>query len=212
MYKGRMVAIFQCLPKNSLSEGSNLLQLQAELMGLTMCAESATNMKAYAEDILEEIPGKLHVLRYVHSHYLPSDFHWNVDGAFIGRLPFGHGPPVPNSRYNDRIGPLPFEYILVLLLLDVKEENVIRFSNFPIQTTWEASRMEDAINAFRHYAFIESDRTLVYTDLQGDFLIYKGLGYSLNYSRCYDRKQLRPFRSSIQHRGRDRRALGSQSA
>lgn len=90
------------------------------------------------------------------------DFSWNVDGAFIGRIPLAEGP--------NQVDPLPFEFMLIVPLLDIKEEDTIRF-NIPVNThpTWSRINMADALNAFLHFSYLQSDRKLVFADLQGKY-------------------------------------------
>lgn len=59
--------------------------------------------------------------------------------------------------------------MLVIPLLDITEENTVRFSiSHDAHPTWQRNKMADALNAFLHFSFLESGRKLVFSDLQGE--------------------------------------------
>lgn len=58
--------------------------------------------------------------------------------------------------------------MLVVPLLEITDENSIRF-NIPHyqHPDWLRINMADALNAFLHFSFLQSNRELVFADLQG---------------------------------------------
>lgn len=91
------------------------------------------------------------------------EFKWNSEGAFIGRLSKSEDCP-----YICDVGPLPYAFILVVPLLDIKKKDSVRFTDPDTYKNWQERKMASAMSTFVHYAFLESDRTLVFSDLQGE--------------------------------------------
>jgi hypothetical protein len=85
---------------------------------------------------------------------------WNTEGAFIGKL--AEVMPEPEHEF-------PFRYFLAVPLLHIDYVNtiLIRFSETVHNGNWQSLEAEAVVSAFVHYSFIKSNRSLLFTDLQG---------------------------------------------
>jgi hypothetical protein len=89
---------------------------------------------------------------------------WNFDGALIGRLQV--------SRDDEEPLPLPYQNFLLVPLLQIDEyHKEVRFQTDCDHSTWAAAEMADILNAFTHYAFLQSGRSLLFKDLQGNYAV-----------------------------------------
>jgi hypothetical protein len=121
--------------------------------------------------VLDHWPSKLQVLSLDNPNlslliYI-TGFKWNIGDSFIARLRNSHGPPPDEPAYDIVVGPLPYGYILVVPLLDIREGSMIRFVGGFEFNNWQDAAMADCMKTFLHYSFLESNRTLVFSDLQG---------------------------------------------
>ncbi|HEV7738598.1 MAG TPA: hypothetical protein VGO47_14655 [Chlamydiales bacterium] len=101
--------------------------------------------------------------------YKLSEIRFNADGAFVGNIVNS----TPNALESLYIVPDPktmeYETFLATKLLDFTDRHEIRFTdNEGIgRLPEEHDTMDDALAAFTHSVLVDSDHTVIVTDIQG---------------------------------------------
>ncbi|KAF8226522.1 hypothetical protein L208DRAFT_1301371 [Tricholoma matsutake] len=143
-YKDAPYAIFQCKACPGVNEALNCTDLMVELKLLVHGQYFAESFAQHAQMYSVQIPG--------------LDIHWNAHGAFIGTV---------TNAWLDDMSSLVFETFLVAPLLDMSDLYTERKSSGSMAAGHSIDVVGSAIDTYAHHVLVDSDGTLLLTDLQG---------------------------------------------